>query len=79
MKVSKSVLYSKIELFQKALTFYQHQGLLIILTTLKTKTLGLKFKISRKRNIVKCFLFSNHLIVTTRNGNGKLNLFKVTF
>ena len=53
------------------------EGLLILLTPLKSKTLGMK-KDARKRNVVKCFLFTNHLIVTTRAPNGRLNLFKVT-
>jgi Ras-specific guanine nucleotide-releasing factor 1 len=53
------------------------EGLLILLTSFKSKTLGVKLKDARKRNVVKCFLFTNHLIVTTRAANGKLNLFKV--
>ncbi|CAF0754244.1 unnamed protein product [Brachionus calyciflorus] len=52
------------------------EGLLIILTSLKSKTLGVKLKDVKKRNVVKCFLFTNHLIVTTRASNGRLNLFK---
>jgi Ras-specific guanine nucleotide-releasing factor 1 len=53
------------------------EGLLIILTTAKSKTLGGKVKDIKKRTVVKCFLFSNHLIITTRASNGKLYLFKV--
>lgn len=55
------------------------QGLLIILTSIKSKTLGVKLKDIKKRNVVKCFLFTNHLIVTTRASNGRLNLFKVIY
>lgn len=55
------------------------EGLLIVLTCLKSKTLGVKLKDVKKRNVVKCFLFTNHLIVTTRASNGRLNLFKVIF
>lgn len=54
------------------------QGLLILLTPIKSKALVMKGKDARKRNVVKCFLFTNHLIVTTRAPNGRLNLFKVS-
>lgn len=55
------------------------QGLLIMLTTFKSKALGVKFKNIKKRTILKCFLFTNHLILTTRASNGRLNLFKVFY
>ena len=52
------------------------EGLLIILTPVKSKTLTVKDRDIKKRHVVKCFLFTNHLIVTTRASNGRLNLFK---
>lgn len=54
------------------------EGLLIVLTSVKSKALGVKLKDVKKRNVVKCFLFTNHLILTTRASNGRLNLFKVS-
>ena len=51
------------------------EGLLIALSP-KSKSSSVKLKDVRKRHVVKCFLFSNHLIVTTRAPNGRLNLFK---
>jgi hypothetical protein len=48
-----------------------------VLTSVKSKTLGVKLKDVKKRTVVKCFLFTNHLIVTIRASNGRLNLFKV--
>ncbi len=44
-----------------------NEGLLIVYTQPKTK--------NSKRNVVKCFLFTNHLVVTKRASNGRLNLF----
>jgi len=43
------------------------EGLLIVYTKPKAK--------NAKRNVVKCFLFTNHLVVTKRAPNGRLNLF----
>lgn len=31
----------------------------------------------RSEIVVQCFLFSNHLVITTRASNGKLHLVKV--
>jgi Ras-specific guanine nucleotide-releasing factor 1 len=53
------------------------EGLLIILISIKPKALSVKAKDIKKRQVVKCFLFTNHLIVTTRASSGRLNLFKV--
>lgn len=47
------------------------EGLLIVLTSLKASK-----REEQKRTVVKCFLFSNHLVVTKRTSNGKLSLFK---
>ena len=53
------------------------EGLLIVLTSMKSKALSVKTtKEEKKRNVVKCFLFTNHLVVTKRASNGRLNLFK---
>ena len=52
------------------------EGFLIILLP-KPKASNGKLKDIRKKTVVKCFLFSNHLIVTVRANNGRLNLFKV--
>lgn len=51
------------------------EGLLIIYTHPKCKSLKTTRE-ERKRNVVKCFLFTNHLVVTKRASNGRLNLFK---
>ena len=34
-------------------------------------------EIRRNESLVQCFLFSNHLVTTTRGSNGKLHLVKV--
>ena len=57
------------------------EGLLIIMTSLKASSSSSKQtkcpqREDKKRNVVKCFLFTNYLVVTKRASNGKLNLFK---
>ena len=47
-----------------------------MLLPVKLKSLSAKTKQAKKRHVVKCFLFTNYLIVTTRASNGRLNLFK---
>jgi hypothetical protein len=47
-----------------------------LLIPVKTKSLSTKSKEIKKKHVVKCFLFTNHLIVTTRATNGRLNIFK---
>lgn len=51
------------------------EGLLVIYTYPKSRSLKTNRE-ERKRNVVKCFLFTNHLVVTKRASNGRLNLFK---
>jgi hypothetical protein len=36
-------------------------------------------EIRRNEIVVQCYLFSNHLVITTRGSNGKLHLVKVYF
>ena len=43
-------------------------------------SLGQRFAsrdLRRHETVVQCYLFSNHLIITTRASNGKLHLVKV--
>lgn len=44
-------------------------------------SLGQRFSlrdIRRNELVVQCYLFSNHLVITTRASSGKLHLVKVT-
>ncbi|CAF1584869.1 unnamed protein product, partial [Didymodactylos carnosus] len=54
------------------------QDSLVLLTTEKSKSIGQRFsrEMRRGETVVQCYLFSNHLILTTRASSGKLHLAK---